>query len=825
SPARPYAEVKTPEDLVRAVEKTYEWSGAKLTEQQRKAIEESYIKGKEAYGTYRRMFGLPPEPFKWEKKAAQLEAGIKAGQIEEIREHPIKGAITVASFAAMPPVFKGAGAIWKGAGLATKLPRVTKYAPKIILGGMGAGYAGVVGYETYKAPTLEKKGEVLGRTSVEMAEMGAGAYMGIKLPSRISSSARGLITRLTRKKIPLSQITTEELASGKKQLGKVPEEMTGSELVKHFKEMQYKYALPGEEFKHGVKVWRSAPEEYGEATTVRRGEFEMPGMYTAPYAVPHFLRIEPPKVDIGLFGLEPAVSIPAPKPTYYRFTVKDILRVPSRVRRTGIFSGASWFIGRGRTGRGYISIPFEYGKREAESVLPVTTGLERIRSEFYSTTPKGGAIPIEEMEVFETHLPRVPVGIEKGKYYVKRPRGTAIIETKKGIIVVKGKHGEEYILPGGEIETRAIKALRGEIGERGETALKGTIREIHEELGLKAKRAKRLFKLRGKGISLYSLPSGRQHWYSKNIYDVFKIDTKSRLKLQKGEIGDIEYYKPGKKIKLSEDTKRILERYFKLKEQLDRKAPKDVSKITKRIIGEKKKGRVKKGEPRSIGDILKEEQEYYAQFPKKMSLISPEYLGIKAIISSTGIPIKRYKRIQERYTMKPLRGERFVAPRISYKQPTAYQYQKYLIAQYPEISYPEMKYPEIGYPQLGYPKAPEIPYSETGYPEPSYPKIPYPEFDYFKPSEIPYPEFELPPVSPPYTPSLTPRLPPSSKKKIKHKKYIKKSPYEWFEYHPIPTLEEMFGVVGLPQQKSKTKTKHSTGLTSVINQLIGKPKI
>jgi len=185
-PVRPYAEVKTPEDLVRAVEKTYEWSGAKLTEQQRKAIEESYIRGKKAYGTYRRMFGLPPEPFKWEKKAAQLEAGIKAGQVEEIRERPVKGAITVASFAAMPPVFKGAGAIWKGAGLATKLPRITKYAPKIILGGMGAGYTGGVGYETYKAPTLEKKGEVLGRTSVEMAEMAAGAYMGTKITEPFS---------------------------------------------------------------------------------------------------------------------------------------------------------------------------------------------------------------------------------------------------------------------------------------------------------------------------------------------------------------------------------------------------------------------------------------------------------------------------------------------------------------------------------------------------------------------------------------------------------------------------------------------------------------
>ena len=125
------------------------------------------------------MFGLLPKPFGWEKKAAQLSAGIKAGQIEELRAHPIKGAITVVSFAAMPPIFKGIGAVWKGIGLSTKLPRITNLAPKIILGGMGASYAGWVGYETYKAPTLEKKGEVLGRTSVELTEMGLGAGLGI----------------------------------------------------------------------------------------------------------------------------------------------------------------------------------------------------------------------------------------------------------------------------------------------------------------------------------------------------------------------------------------------------------------------------------------------------------------------------------------------------------------------------------------------------------------------------------------------------------------------------------------------------------------------
>ena len=89
------------------------------------------------------------------------------------------------------------------------------------------------------------------------------------------------------------------------------------------------------------------------------------------------------------------------------------------------------------------------------------------------------------------------------------------------------------------------------------------------------------------------------------------------------------------------------------------------------------------------------------------------------------------------------------------------------------------------------------------------------------------PKYKLP--SPPSETQIIPlvSLPTKKKKRPKRKKHIKKSPYEWFEYHPIPTLKEMFGIVGLPQQKPKqrTKAKHSTELTSVINQLIGKPKI
>jgi len=639
-PVTSFAEVKTPEDWVKAVKETSKWQekywGKKPTKEEEKALIESYGKGQKAYGTYRRMWGLPSEPFEWEKKAAQITAGEKAGRVEEIREHPVKGAVTTAIFAILPSVLKGTGTAWRAAGLATKFPRVTKIAPKatgIIMSALGVGYGAEVGHEIYKAPTLVKKGEVIGRTEVELAEMGIGSYLGIKLPGGISGGFRGLKTRLTREKIPIEKITTPEVATGKTTLLHAPKGTTPKELVQQFKTTEKVFGLPGEKYGEGVKVWRAAPVEYGPETVVRRGEYAMPGMYVSPGLSPHFLRIKPPKTEISLFGIDIPESIPAVKPTAYRITIKDVTRIPGGVRKTDIPSIASWFMGKGEVGKGHISSEFEIGKTEAEAVLPVTTGLKKTRGKYY-TVWRGKAVPIEEMEVFETGMPRVPIGSEKGKFYVKRPRGTAIIETEKGIILHKGERGEGYILPGGEIETAAVKGLKG-IKAKGESALEGTIREIYEELGLKPSKSRYLFKQEGSDIALYSLPGGRQRWWSKNIYSVFEFKTRGRPKLKSREVKDIIYYKPGMKVKLSKDTEAILKRYYKLKETKPSSKPsfKDITAITKRIEKERKTkvSKEKKGTT-TVEKLLKEEE--YLTKPRKVSLVSPFSLGTEYTVSS-----------------------------------------------------------------------------------------------------------------------------------------------------------------------------------------------
>ena len=822
-PASLYAEVKTPEDLVKAAEETSEkLRGASLTEQEKEAIRSSYSEGQQAYGIYRGIFGLPSEPFEWEKKAAQLTAGEKAGRVEEIREHPVKGAVTTAIFAILPSVLKGTGTAWRAAGLATKFPRVTKIAPKatgIIMSALGVGYGAEVGHEIYKAPTLVKKGEVIGRTEVELAEMGIGSYLGIKLPSGISGGFRGLKTRLTRKMIPIEKITTPEVATGKTTLLHAPKGTTPEELVHQFKTAEKVFGLPGEKYGQGVKVWRAAPVEYGPETVVRRGEYAMPGMYVSPGLSPHFLRIKPPKTEISLFGIEIPEPIPAVKPTAYRITIKDVTRIPGGVRKTDIPSIASWFMGKGEVGKAYISSEFEIGKTEAEAVLPVTTGLKKTRGKYY-TVWGGKAVPIEEMEVLETGMPRVPIGFGEGKFYVKRPRGTAIIETEKGIILHKGERGEGYILPGGEIETAAVKGLKG-IKAKGESALEGTIREIYEELGLKPSKSTYLFEKEGAETSLYSLPGGRQRWWSKNIYSVFEFKTKGRPKLKSREVKDIIYYKPGMKVKLSKDTEAILNKYFKLKAKPSRSTPpsrprsherssslKDITAITKRVE-ERIEAKLPK-EDKSITTVERIfREEKYLRKPRKVALISPFTLGAEYVISSIlGGSKKGAPSIISSIVQRSRTKEENVEKYLSEKIPTTPTREKRRQRRY---HYPEGFYPRQP-PSYKRKKPPEQepPEQKPPYKTPRYPPYQAPP--------------QIPPRGPPRTPPIGPPSPPpsrprrrSKRKRVRTRSYREPELGKFLRIAPVATPEQF--LKGMTKRAPGT-TKKSKSIMKLIEGVI-----
>jgi len=126
-------------------------------------------------------------------------------------------------------------------------------------------------------------------------------------------------------------------------------------------------------------------------------------------------------------------------------------------------------------------------------------------------------------------------------------RGTAIVETKKGILLTAGKNGI-FMLPGGK-------------ARRGESRKKAAIRELREETGLIAQSCKYLFTYKG----------------SRAFHKVFLIKAKGYIRPRK-EIRYIAYWRPGSSLRLSKSTAKIIERYYQLKNK------KDIKKKIKKFI-------------------------------------------------------------------------------------------------------------------------------------------------------------------------------------------------------------------------------------------------
>lgn len=116
----------------------------------------------------------------------------------------------------------------------------------------------------------------------------------------------------------------------------------------------------------------------------------------------------------------------------------------------------------------------------------------------------------------------------------KRRRGTAIVESSKGILLTAMSSGV-FLLPGGG-------------ANKGETRFKAAIRELEEETGLLAYSAQIIFNF-----------ETRSHFHT-----VVLIKAKGNPK-PKNEVKYIDYYQEGKNIKMSTGTKKIIEEYLKYK--------------------------------------------------------------------------------------------------------------------------------------------------------------------------------------------------------------------------------------------------------------------
>lgn len=112
-------------------------------------------------------------------------------------------------------------------------------------------------------------------------------------------------------------------------------------------------------------------------------------------------------------------------------------------------------------------------------------------------------------------------------------RGTAIVDTNKGILVTSGRK-KTFLLPGG-------------VARKSESRKRAAIRELEEETGLKAYSCKYLFRHRG---------------FAR--HKVFLIKAKGHAR-PRHEIKHIAYWKPGSHLHLSNSTKEIIERYLEYK--------------------------------------------------------------------------------------------------------------------------------------------------------------------------------------------------------------------------------------------------------------------
>ena len=128
-----------------------------------------------------------------------------------------------------------------------------------------------------------------------------------------------------------------------------------------------------------------------------------------------------------------------------------------------------------------------------------------------------------------------------------RRHGIAIVDARKGILVVAGR-GKQFILPGGG-------------ANRGESRRDAAIRELREETGLKAYSCKFLFSHVGSKHRSY------KGGYFRNYSKVFLIKAKGKPR-PKHEVKYIDYYKPNRKdIRLSYNTKLIIDKYFQHKKE------------------------------------------------------------------------------------------------------------------------------------------------------------------------------------------------------------------------------------------------------------------
>lgn len=127
----------------------------------------------------------------------------------------------------------------------------------------------------------------------------------------------------------------------------------------------------------------------------------------------------------------------------------------------------------------------------------------------------------------------------RGARQILRRRGTAIVDTPRGILVVAGKR-RRFVLPGGG-------------AQKGESRKDAAIRELREETGLSTRTSTYLFS--------YNSPRNRRR--VRNLHKVFLIEADGVPRPDNHEVRYVEYWRRGANIRLSDSARVIIEKYLR----------------------------------------------------------------------------------------------------------------------------------------------------------------------------------------------------------------------------------------------------------------------
>lgn len=126
---------------------------------------------------------------------------------------------------------------------------------------------------------------------------------------------------------------------------------------------------------------------------------------------------------------------------------------------------------------------------------------------------------------------------------IRRRRGTAIVDTDRGILLTSGD-GKIFILPGGG-------------AEKDESRFVAALRELTEETGLRSYSAEIIFRHLG-GIKRTF--SGRG--YYQDHHTVCLVKATGEAKPGGGDAKHIAYYYPGCNVIIEPTTQEIIEKYY-----------------------------------------------------------------------------------------------------------------------------------------------------------------------------------------------------------------------------------------------------------------------